>query len=152
MLDSVAMFNTPGTMSVAASDSYDSNVEFTPRTTSLAESESYDESIAFTGAPTSMDFQASVAPQALSAPMSPDAEGSMEDTAMEELNPGKVHQSISEPNKLAAPEDTPWPPDRIVGPSLAPHNRKPRDDFTFGTRKFHELGDYEHEDAETYKP
>ena len=139
-------------MSVAASDSYDSNVEFTPRTTSLAESESCDESIASTSAPTPMDFQASVAPQALSAPMSPDAEGSMEDTAMEELNPGKVHQSISEPNKLATPEDPPWPPGRIVGPSLSPHIRKPRDDFTFGTRKFHDLGEYEHEDAETYKP
>ena len=152
MLDSVAMFNTPGTMSVAASDSYDSNIEFTPGTTSLAESESYDESIVSTSAPTPMDFQASVAPQASSVPMSPDAEGYMEDTAMEDLNPGRVHQSMSEPNKVAEPEDPPWPPDRIVGPSLSPHLRKPRDDFTIGTRQFHDLGNYEHEDAETYKP
>ena len=139
-------------MSVAASDSYDSNIEFTPRTTSLAESESCDESIASASAPTPMDLQASVAPQALSAPKSPDAEGYMEDTAMEDLSPGKEHQSMSELNKVSEPKDAPWPPDRIVGPALSPHLQKPRDDFTFGTRKFHNLGDYEHEDAETYKP
>ena len=152
MLDSVATFHTPGTMSVAASDSYDSNIEFTPRTTSLAESESCDESIASTSAPTPMDLQASVAPQALSTPKSPDAEGYTEDTAMEDLSPGIEHQPMSELNKVSEPKDAPWPPDRIVGPALSPHMRKPRDDITFGTRKYNDVGDYEREDAETYKP
>ena len=146
MLDSVAILHTPGTMSVAASDSYDSNIEFTPRTTSLAESESYDESIASASAPTPMDLQASVAPQALSVPKSPDTEGYMEDTAMEDVSPGREPQSTSEFSKVSEPKDAPWPPDRIVGLTLSPHLRKPRDDFTLDTR------DYEHEDAETYKP
>lgn len=146
MLDNVAILHTPGTMSVAASDSYDSNIEFTPRTTSLAESESCDASIVSTGAPSPMDLEASVAPRALSTPKSPDAEGYMEDTPMEDSSPGKEHQSMSELNKVSEPKDAPWPPDRIVGAALSPHLRKSRDDFTFGTR------DYEHEDAETYKP
>ena len=137
MLDSVTISHTPGTMSVAASDSYDSTIEFTPGSTSLAESESCDES---------MDLQASVAPRALGAPKLPDAEGYMEDTAMEDSGPGQEHQSMSESNKVSEAKDAPWLPDRIVGPALSPHLRKPRDDFTFGTR------DYEHEDAETYKP
>ena len=152
MLDSVTISHTPGTMSVAASDSYDSTIEFTPGSTSLAESESCDESIASISAPTPMDLQASIAPQALSAPKSPEAEGYMEDTAMEDLSPGKEHQSMSESNKVSEPKDAPWPPDRIVGPALSPDLRKPRDDFTFSNRKYHDLAYYEHEDAETYKP
>ena len=152
MLDNVGISHTPGTMSVAASDSYDSNIEYTPRTTSIAESESCDESIASISAPTPMDLQASVGPQELRAPQLPDAEGYMEDTPMEDLSPSKEHQSMSEMSKVSEPKDPPWPPDRIVGPSLSSHLRKPRDDFTLGTRKFHDIRDYEHEDAETYKP
>ncbi len=139
-------------MSVAASDSYDSNIEFTPRTTSLAESESCDESIASISAPTPMDLQASVRPPELSPPKSPDVEGYMEDTPMEDLSPSKEHQSMSELSKVSEPKDAPWPPDRIVAPALSPHFREPRDDIAFGARKFPDLGDYEHEDAETYKP
>ena len=152
MLDDDAALDTPGTLSISASNSYDSNVEFTPKTRSYAASESYDEVIVSTTEASPLAMQTSVASHGISPARTPDVEGQMYDSPMLDISPGKSDQPMEGLGNSPKEGIAPWFSDAELAPRSSPHVEKARDDFGFHVRKDYGFNEYDRDDAETYKP